>query len=246
VLPSREPLLEPHLRSDVRVVTFGAGGEVSLFKLRRDGSVVVDHRGMRMELAPSFRQEHNLSNLLAAVAVARTLGVTPGGPLEVRFSAMRGQRLQLDDGVTVIDDCYNANPMSMRAAIDDLAATAIARRVAVLGDMLELGPEAPRLHRELGRYAYARGIELLVTVGPLAAEISTGFAGDARTVGDAAAAAELLQGLLHEGDTVLVKGSRGIGLERTVAALRAGDRQAARRSAGDGVALAPDAGSGRR
>ena len=81
--------------------------------------------------------------------------------------------------MVLINDCYNANPMSMRAAIDDLAETAPARRVAVLGDMLELGAGEPRLHREIGEHAAARGVELLVTVGPLAAEMREAFAGEA-------------------------------------------------------------------
>jgi UDP-N-acetylmuramyl pentapeptide synthase len=122
----------------------------------------------------------------------------------------------------LVNDCYNANPMSMRAAIDDLAETARARRVAVLGDMLELGPDARRLHREIGQHAGASGIELLVAVGPLAAEMSATFAGEIHCVPDAPAAAETVPGLLRTGDTVLVKGSRGVGLERVVAALRAG------------------------
>jgi UDP-N-acetylmuramoyl-tripeptide--D-alanyl-D-alanine ligase len=158
---------------------------------------------------------------------------------------MRGERLRLPGGVVVIDDCYNANPMSMRAAIDDLAATAPARRVAVLGDMLELGPEAPRLHREIGEHAAARGVELLVSVGPLAAEIAAAFPGDGHAVADAPAAAELLAGLLRERDTVLVKGSRGVGLERAVAALRRAGERLPRGSAGEGTLLAPGAGSGR-
>ena len=73
----------------------------------------------------------------------------------------------------LINDCYNANPMSMRAALDDLAETAPGRRVAVLGDMLELGPEERRFHREIGAHAAARGVDVLVTVGPLAAEMAS-------------------------------------------------------------------------
>jgi len=92
--------------------------------------------------------------------------------------------------------------------------------VAVLGDMLELGADAPRLHREIGQYARAGGVELLVTVGPLAAEMRTGFAGESYAAPDASAAGELLRGLLHEGDTVLVKGSRGVGLELVLERLR--------------------------
>ncbi|HYM55817.1 MAG TPA: UDP-N-acetylmuramoyl-tripeptide--D-alanyl-D-alanine ligase, partial [Solirubrobacteraceae bacterium] len=164
VVPAAEPLLERHLREEVRTVTFGDGGEVSLAERRSDGRVIIRHGGEDIHLWPSFEQEHNLSNLLAAVAAARALGSTPEGRLEVRFSAMRGERLALPGGAVLIDDCYNANPMSMRAAIDDLAETAPARRVAVLGDMLELGPDAPRLPRELGEHAAARGVELLVTV----------------------------------------------------------------------------------
>jgi UDP-N-acetylmuramyl pentapeptide synthase len=122
----------------------------------------------------------------------------------------------------VIDDCYNANPMSMHAAIEDLAATPARRRVAVLGDMLELGPEAPALHREIGSFATSHEVGLLVTVGPLAAEMSHGYAGSSRALKDANAAAEVLPSLLEPGDVVLVKGSRGVGLERVVEAVAAG------------------------
>jgi len=87
------------------------------------------------------------------------------------------------------------------------------RRVAVLGDMLELGPDAPRLHREIGEHARAQGVGLLVTVGPLAGEMRAGFDGESHAVPDAQAAAELVPGLLRDRDTVLVKGSRGVGLE---------------------------------
>jgi UDP-N-acetylmuramoyl-tripeptide--D-alanyl-D-alanine ligase len=254
VLPSGEPLLEPHRRADLRTVTFGEQGDVSLVEHREDGRVLIRHYTTDIELWPSFAQAHQLSNLLAAVAAARTLGVTPEGRLEVRFSAMRGQRLALAGGVVVIDDCYNANPMSMRAAIDDLAETAAGRRVAVLGDMFELGPQAPRLHREIGAHAAARGVELLVAVGPLAADIAGAFGGEAHAVADAGAAAELLLGgLLREGDTVLVKGSRGVGLERVVAVLGAGGEGTGRgarppaggRPTGSGSLLAPGTGSGR-
>jgi UDP-N-acetylmuramoyl-tripeptide--D-alanyl-D-alanine ligase len=244
VLPSDEPLLDPHRRPELHTITFGPGGEVSLLERRDDGGVVIGAGAERIELWPSFAQEHNLRNLLAAVAAARALGITPEGRLEVRFSAMRGERLELPGGVVLIDDCYNANPMSMRAAIDDLAATAPARRVAVLGEMLELGPDAPRMHREIGEHAAARGVGLLVAVGPLGADIARGFTGESHAVADATAASALLSGLLREGDTVLVKGSRGVGLERTIAALGAAGPRPSREHGS--TALAPGAGSGRR
>jgi UDP-N-acetylmuramoyl-tripeptide--D-alanyl-D-alanine ligase len=253
VVPAGEPLLEPHLRADVHTLTFGEGGDVSLSERCADGRVRIRDGAATIELRPSFTQAHNLSNLLAAVAVAGALGITPSGGLEVRFSAMRGQRRVLAGGVLLIDDCYNANPMSMRAAIDELSETADGRTVAVLGDMLELGASSPHMHRHIGEHARARGVDVLVTVGPLAGEMSGAFAGGAHSVADAHAAAELLPGLLREGDTVLVKGSRGVGLERVVGALtgaegpaREGAGGPPRESGAGEHALAPGAGPGRR
>jgi len=221
VVPHDEPLLAAHLRGDVRTVTFGEGGEVTLVSRPAPGAVSIRAGGRQIQLRPSFSQAHNLNNLLAAVGAAHALGVTPRGKVDVRFSARRGERHALDGGVVLIDDCYNANPMSTRAAIDELAATAPGRRVAVLGDMLELGADSLRLHREIGGYAAARGVDLLVTVGPLAAEMRGAFTGEAHVVADAAAAAELLRRRVRSGDTVLVKGSRGVRLERVVDALGA-------------------------
>jgi UDP-N-acetylmuramoyl-tripeptide--D-alanyl-D-alanine ligase len=226
VVPVEDPLLAPHLRADLKTITFGERADVTLEQVLSDGSVLIRAHGRELELQPSFSQAHNLRNLLAATAAALALGLDPGGPLHVRFSALRGERLELADGVIVINDCYNANPMSMRAAIDDLAGTAPARRVAVLGDMLELGPQSPRLHREIGLHAAEQGLDLLVTVGPLAAEMRREFEGESYAVADAGAAAELLQTLLGAGDTVLVKGSRGVGLERVAEALGAAQAQA--------------------
>jgi UDP-N-acetylmuramoyl-tripeptide--D-alanyl-D-alanine ligase len=243
VIPAAEPLLERHLRADLDTVTFGEGGDVVLAQGRRDGRIVIRHGVTDIELSTSFGQAHNLRNLLAAVAAARALGVTPAGRVQVRFSALRGERLALPGGVVLIDDCYNANPMSMRAAIDDLAETASARRLAVLGDMLELGPEARRFHREIGAHATGRGIDVLVTVGPLAEEMRGAFAGEAHAVEDAPAAAELLGALLRDGDTVLVKGSRGVGLER-VAQLLAPERLPARGRAGEERVVASRASGG--
>ena len=150
--------------------------------------------------------------------------------MEVAFSALRGERVTLDDGILVINDCYNANPMSMRAALDDLAATAPGRRVAVLGDMLELGDDAGRYHAEVGSHAAARGVDVLVTVGELAVAMAGAFGGESYPVADAAEAAAMLPELLQPGDTVLVKASRGVGLEVVAEALARRNR--ARRPGG--------------
>jgi UDP-N-acetylmuramoyl-tripeptide--D-alanyl-D-alanine ligase len=131
--------------------------------------------------------------------------------------------MTLPSGITIIDDCYNANPMSMRAALDDLAAVAAqadgARRVAVLGDMLELGPDERGYHVQIGAHAAAVEVDLLVTVGPLAAVMSQAFDGEVQSVADAGEAAALLPALIAAGDVVLVKASRGVGLELVCRAL---------------------------
>jgi UDP-N-acetylmuramoyl-tripeptide--D-alanyl-D-alanine ligase len=205
VLPAGEPLLDPHRRDDVRTVTFGPGGDVA---------------ELPADLQIPFTSAHMRRNALAALAAARAVGVEPTGEITVALSSLRGQRIELPGDIVVVNDCYNANPMSMRAALDDLVASAPGRRVAVLGDMLELGPGEAAFHEEIGAAATAAGVELLVTVGPLAERIGAAFDGGAhRHVPDARAAAALVPDLLEPGDTVLVKGSRGVGLEVVAQAL---------------------------
>ena len=205
VLPAHEPLLDPHRRDDLRTVTFGAGGDVAELG----------------ELELPFSSAHMRSNALAALAAARAVGARPRGLLEVELSALRGQRIELPGPVLVIDDCYNANPMSMRAALDDLAASASGRRVAVLGDMLELGPDEARFHEQIGAHAERSGVDVLIAVGPLAAHMGAAFGGEVHAVGDAAAAAALTGEVVRPGDTVLVKASRGVGLELVSQHMRA-------------------------
>jgi UDP-N-acetylmuramoyl-tripeptide--D-alanyl-D-alanine ligase len=226
IVPAGEPLLAPHLRDDLHTVTFGEGGDVRLVQAAPD-RVTIEHRGETIELEVPFTQSHLRTNLLAAVAGAMAVGVRPAGPVALALSAGRGESVRLADGVTLLDDSYNANPMSMRAALDHLdatarAAAAPARRIAVLGDMLELGPAERRFHAEIGAYARGAGVDTLITVGPLAAEMAPTFDGDAHAVGDAAQAAELVAGLVAPGDVVLVKASRGVGLELVCRALAGG------------------------
>ncbi|HVP01261.1 MAG TPA: UDP-N-acetylmuramoyl-tripeptide--D-alanyl-D-alanine ligase [Solirubrobacteraceae bacterium] len=204
VIPAGEVLLDPHVRDDVVTVTFGPGGDVD---------ELPEH------LTLPFGSAHMRLNALAALAAARAVRVEPAGAVRVALSRLRGQRLELARGIVVINDCYNANPMSMRAALDDLAETAHARRVAVLGDMLELGPAEHEFHLRLAEHARAAGVDVLVTVGPRARATAEAFGSGATALGDADAAAGLLPGLLRDGDTVLVKGSRGVGLEVVAEAL---------------------------
>jgi UDP-N-acetylmuramoyl-tripeptide--D-alanyl-D-alanine ligase len=224
VVPAGEPLLEPYLRDDLDTVTFGEGGDVRLLR-SEDDRVEIDLAGRRIVLEVPFAQAHLRRNLLPAAAAAKAVGVIAGGRVALELSAGRGQHLALPGGVTLIDGCYNANPMSMSAALEDLVQTATralgSRRVAVLGDMLELGPRARDYHLELGEEVAGAGVELLVTVGPLAAAIGDGFQGELHSVADAAEAAELVPRLLNPGDIVLIKGSLAVGLARVCRAVRA-------------------------
>ena len=134
----------------------------------------------------------------------------------MRFSSLRGEIVELDGGVTVVNDCYNANPMSMRAAIEHLAATPAERRVAVLGAMAELGPDGERFHREIGELAEELGVDVLITVGEGALPIAAGFDGERYAAGTPEEAGALLEELSRPGDRVLIKGSRSAGLERVL------------------------------
>ena len=223
VVPAGERLLEPYLREPYlrgpqSVVRFGDGGDVDF-----DGDTVVAG-GERLALELPFTARHQRVNALAAVAAAQAIGVTPTGRVDVSFGALRGERIALPLGATIINDCYNASPLSMRAALDELASEAPAgRRVAVLGDMLELGAESEALHRAVGEVAAAAGVELLVTVGPRSVAMLDTFDGESYAVADAAEAAAVAGELIEAGDVVLVKGSRGVGLEVVAEALMAAE-----------------------
>ena len=137
----------------------------------------------------------------------------PHGPVEVEFSRWRSQEHELPGGGLLINDAWNANPVAMRAALAHLEERAAGRRtVAILGEMAELGPDAPRYHEEIGRAAGT--VAIVIGVGDLA----RGYDPDAWAA-SAAEAVELARGLVQPGDVVLVKGSRSVGLEVVAEAL---------------------------
>ena len=216
IVPAGEPLLEDHLRDDVETITFGEGGDVSLQSFA-DGRAVIRVQDEIAEIELPFDEDYNVANTVAAVAAAHALGIVPSGRLDVVFSSLRGEIVEMDGGVTVVNDCYNANPMSMRAALEHLAASPAERRIAVLGGMAELGQDGPRFHREIGHLADALGIDILVTVGELAVPYAEQFGGDLHQVGDAEEAGAVLEEIAMPGDRVLVKGSRSVGLEKVLA-----------------------------
>ena len=224
VVPDDEPLLAPHLAGfDGRVVTFGEGegADVRLAGFQRSGSggeaeIVVGGRTLHVPV--NFASRHDARNLAAATAAYGLLDLPLDGLAEgagtVRFSRWRGEQIELPDGGLLIADCYNANPVSMRAALAHLVEVADGRRtVAVLGAMAELGPSAPELHREVGAAAARSGIDLVIGVG----ELARGYGGTWFADRDAALAA--LAELLAPADAVLVKGSRSMGLEAVVEAI---------------------------
>jgi UDP-N-acetylmuramoyl-tripeptide--D-alanyl-D-alanine ligase len=222
VVPAGEALLERHLRDDLDTVTFGPGGDVMLLSFERHadgrgGSAEIEAREDRILLELPFAEPYNLLNTLAAVGAAVAIGVRPAGAVDVGFSSLRGEIVELPGGVTVVNDCYNANPMSMRAALKHLAETPAQRRVAVLGAMAELGPGSEAFHREIGEEAAALGIDVLVTVGEQALGYGPGFDGEAYAVPTPEEAGALVEEIAQPGDRVLIKGSRSAGLERVLA-----------------------------
>ena len=216
VVPASEPLLRGHLRDDLDTWTFGPGGQVQLLAMEA-GRAELEARGESIALELPYSEPHNLLNTCAAVAAARALGLPVGGRVDVRFSSLRGELVELPGGVTVVNDCYNANPMSMRAALDHLASAPAERRIAILGTMAELGDGSARFHQEIGAHARELGIDLLVPVGDDALAYLEGFDGEAHPVASPEEARVLLTEVGRPGDRVLVKGSRSVGLERVLA-----------------------------
>ncbi len=184
-----EPLLEPHLgRDDIRIER-------------------VDLEAP-LPFATSYDTRHQLANTRLAIAAARALGVPlPEDELRVEFSKRREVERELPGGGLLLDDSYNANPISMRAALEHLSDRAQGRRrVAVLGDMRELGPEGPAYHAEIGDLVRELGIERVIAVG----ELARAYGGE--WVATAEDAASRLRDELRPGDVVLVKGSLAVGL----------------------------------
>ena len=170
----------------------------------------------------NFTAEHQVANAATALAALEALGLPRAERVDVEFSPWRGEQLPLPGGGLLINDAYNANPVSMRAALAHLAAVATGRRrVAILGDMAELGSAAPAYHEEIGREAARHGVEALLAVGELARAYVDGGVPVTRWAADAEAAATEATDFVQPGDVVLVKASRSLGLERVAEALAA-------------------------
>lgn len=222
-------------RSGRRVVWFGRGPEADIRAVEVAASP--DGIGSRFVLvAGNVRQpielplhgSFNVDNCLAAAACALELGVSvreiAAAVATLRPAAMRGEIHRLGSGATVINDAYNSNPEALELALESAAKLPGRRHWAVLGDMLELGERGPDFHREAGVRAVELGFSPLIGVGPLSRQLVDAAAAQGAEVEwfeNADAASAGIRARVRGGDVILVKGSRGIGLDRLVTALRA-------------------------
>jgi UDP-N-acetylmuramoyl-tripeptide--D-alanyl-D-alanine ligase len=226
VLPANAALLEPHRRPDLDEWRFGLHQAADVRPLAwrptangTEATFLV--RGELTTFVTNLLLPHHRLTLAAALAVYGALGL----PLDriadsaatIELSPWRGQEQALPHGVVLINDAYNANPLSLGAALEALAARRNGgRAVAVLGEMAELGPDTPRWHARAGRQAAALGVDVLVAIGPAANDYLAGAAERIECVWfpDLTNAADGLPSLLRPRDVVLFKGSRSAGLER--------------------------------
>jgi UDP-N-acetylmuramoyl-tripeptide--D-alanyl-D-alanine ligase len=229
-------------RTQARIVTFGVDSPqpvilatgVRLDDLGRPRFTLVTPDGSA-PVALRLHGAHHVPNALAAAALARELGLDTGGIADGLSAAEARSRWRMEvhrrpDGVTVINDAYNANPESVRAALEALRQMSTrGRAFAVLGHMAELGDFARASHEDIGEFAARAELAGLIAVGPDAAPILagarrvTGWHGEALAVPDAAAAIDAVANQLKPGDVVLVKASRAAALERVAAALLVGE-----------------------
>ena len=200
----------PVEREDVRVVRVGFPAD----------AVVEDGRTLLGGVSFGFTVRHQAANAAVALAALDALGLPRPTRVDVPFSRWRGDEAPLPGGGLLINDTWNANPVSMRIALGLLAERAgPRRRVAVLGEMAELGAEAPRYHREIGAAAQELGVDVLVAIGPLARGYLEGGVETARWAPTPEEGLEAVREVVEPGDCVLVKGSRAMGLEAVADAL---------------------------
>jgi UDP-N-acetylmuramoyl-tripeptide--D-alanyl-D-alanine ligase len=222
-------------RTSARVITVGStsGADVVVRDLVVDEVLrprfVLESPWGSVDVALSVRGVHQAANAAMAAAVALVLGVAPAdvaaGLAAAHTAAWRMELVTSARGITVLNDAYNASPSSMRAALQSFGELPARRRIAVLGDMLELGAHAAAAHAEIGELAAAVGVDLLVAVGPhsaLAAAHAARAGVVALTAADPDEAYALVAERVRPGDAVLVKASRAVGLEVVADALAEG------------------------
>jgi UDP-N-acetylmuramoyl-tripeptide--D-alanyl-D-alanine ligase len=227
VLNADDPLVSKFAEAHrERTITFGIGSPADI----RAEQVQITDCGVSFTVdgvpfESTLVGRHSILNILAGIAVASLFGIRPAqltaAVKSLQAPSMRGQRLQ-HQGVVILNDCYNSNPDAARVMIDVLRETPAKRRIAVLGEMLELGRWSESLHRDVGSYAAKSGIDVLVGIRGEACHLvdaarQAGLAVDAAFFfPDAQAAGEYLRQIAHPGDVVLFKGSRGTHVEHAL------------------------------
>jgi UDP-N-acetylmuramoyl-tripeptide--D-alanyl-D-alanine ligase len=193
--------------------------DIHVVRIGDPGATVTDGRTEIAGVSFNFAARHQAQNAAAALAALDALGLPRPTRVDVDFSRWRGDEDELPGGGLLINDAYNANPVSMRAALAYLGQRAgDRRRVAILGDMAELGRTAPAYHHEVGEAAAALGVDELLAVGELArGYLDGGVPG--RWVPNVHQAVRELPEVVRPGDAVLVKASRAVGLEAVATAL---------------------------
>ncbi len=220
-----------------RTVTFGFSERADIRAENMELAALVGHalacppsgvarfRAAGVDFEAGVAGRHGVMNLLAAIAVAGVFGIAPeklrGAVRSFSSGKMRGERLEAR-GIAVWNDCYNSNPEAAQAMLDVLRETPAAKRIAVLGEMLELGRESDSLHRRVGRYAAAQGIDVVIGVhgnaqATVEAAVEAGLPpGAAKFFEDPAEAGDFARLEARPGDAVLFKGSRGVRVERAL------------------------------
>jgi UDP-N-acetylmuramoyl-tripeptide--D-alanyl-D-alanine ligase len=223
------------LNADDPRVKAMARGHVILYGLSADAQIRAEeveesNEGAKFRVGAthfttSLHGQHSVSNILAGLAVAQVYGIAPqrlvGAVKNLTPGKMRGERF-VHRGIVVYNDCYNSNPDAVRAMLDVLRATPARRRIAVLGEMLELGRWAEPLHRDVGSYAVGQGIDVLVGIRGAAwsltdaAKLAGLSAGAALFFDEPADAGRAVKAIAQPGDAILFKGSRGVHVEKAL------------------------------
>ena len=222
IINGDDDLLRSKIDNSQKTIRFGLGGgnDIHLENLEFDHNRLPSFTVNGIDFKSNLPGVHNVYNMLAAIAVAEVLGIDPGKYAEAlseyKSSDMRTQIVS-KDGVTYIVDCYNANPVSMKYALDTLAGMkCVGRRIAVLGDMLELGEKSDEFHFDIGKYSREKGIDIVFCHGINSSEIARGYGDKAIYLESKTELADRLIRFIKPGDLILFKASRGIALEEIV------------------------------
>jgi UDP-N-acetylmuramoyl-tripeptide--D-alanyl-D-alanine ligase len=209
------------------VVTYGIKNQADIsaseIRLHEEGSsfILRAPEGKPIEISPKISGIFNIYNVLAAAAVGYLFHIDPAD-MKKSIDSFEGVPMRLEfrdwEGTRVISDVYNANPASMEEALKELVRTRGRRAIAVLGDMLELGAYEEEAHRKIGRLLSELGVEIFITVGPRMALAASEFKGVVHTLSSASEAGRLLSEIRREGDTILIKGSRAMHMEKVLEA----------------------------